>query len=61
MFNKTRAFLADVKQEMSKVSWPSFDELRSSTVVVIVVSFIITLFIFGIDRVLTTIVSFLLK
>jgi len=61
VFNKTRTFLSDVRQELTKVSWPTFPELRSSTVVVIVVTIIVTFFIFGIDRILTFIVTSLLK
>jgi len=61
VFNKTRTFLSGVRQELTKVSWPTFPELRSSTVVVIVVTVIVTFFIFGIDRILTFIVTSLLK
>ena len=53
MLNKINIFIADVWQELKKVSWPTFEELRSSTIVVIVVSIVFALFVFSIDRILT--------
>ncbi len=61
MFRKIGKFLADVKQEMEKVSWPTLEELKGSTYVVIVVSGIIALYIFGVDTILSNILKILLK
>ena len=61
MLNKINSFFDDVWQEMQKVSWPTFPELRGSTVVVIVVSLMIALFIFVVDRGLTTIMLYILQ
>jgi preprotein translocase subunit SecE len=52
MFEKAKKFLADVRTEMSKVSWPTRNELRGSTLVVIVTVIIIAIFIGVVDRVL---------
>ena len=52
----TRAFgdyIRDVRVEMSKVSWPSRRELRDSTLVVIVMVFVVAIFIGIVDRALT--------
>ena len=46
-------YVRDVRVEMSKVSWPSRRELRDSTLVVIVMVFIVAIFIGIVDRVLT--------
>ena len=46
-------YVRDVRVEMSKVTWPTRDELRESTIVVIVMVFIMTLFIGIVDRVLS--------
>jgi preprotein translocase subunit SecE len=43
------AFFADVVKEMKKVTWPSADELRESTMVVLVVCGVIAVFVFGAD------------
>ena len=42
----------DTEQEMRKVSWPSRKEVKSATIVVIVVTFIIGLSLFGFDKLL---------
>ena len=52
MFRKINKFTQDVKVEMSKVSWPSREELKGTTVIVIVLSLILTLFIFFTDKLL---------
>jgi len=53
-------FLADVKQEMSKVSWPSREELIGSTYVVIIISGLLAVYIFGLDTILSKILKLIL-
>jgi len=50
---KAREFLKEVQVESTKVSWPTRNELRDSTVVVIVTVLIVSLFIGVVDRLLT--------
>lgn len=50
MIGKIKSFTNDVVSEMKKVSWPSKEQLRESTVVVLVMTAIITLFVFLIDQ-----------
>ena len=57
MFRKISTFLQDVKQEMSKVSWPTREELKGTTIVVIVMTIILSLFIFGVDKILQAILD----
>lgn len=52
MIEKAKQFVADVVVEMKKVSWPSREELRGSTVVVIVTVILIAIFIGVVDRIL---------
>ncbi len=47
-----REFVKDVKLESAKVSWPSRDELRDSTTVVIVTVLMVAAFIGVVDVVL---------
>jgi len=54
---QVREFLKDVRAESAKVSWPSRQELRDSTIVVIVTVLIVAVFIGIIDRLLTLGVS----
>ena len=46
-------YVRDVRVEMTKVSWPTAAELRESTMVVIVMVFIMMVFIGIVDRVLS--------
>ena len=57
MFKKISKFLQEVKQEMSKVSWPTREELKGTTIVVIVITSILSIFIFGIDKLLQAILA----
>jgi len=51
-FVRMQAFLADVRAELKKVSWPTWGELRSATAVVIVSTLLVTVFIVVVDFVL---------
>ena len=57
MIKKFQQFGYDVKYEMSKVSWPDWDSLRGSTYVVLVLSFILTVFLFIVDLFLSKSIS----
>ena len=57
MANKVAGFFNDIKLEMSKVSWPTKDELIGSTIVVIVSLAILSLFIGICDLLLSKIVN----
>lgn len=50
MLDKAKEFLKDVRVEATKVTWPSREELRESTVVVVVTVSIISVFIAVVDR-----------
>ncbi|HUV36601.1 MAG TPA: preprotein translocase subunit SecE [Patescibacteria group bacterium] len=60
MFEKIRKFLTEAKVEMGKVTWPTREELKESTKIVIVATFIVTIFIGVVDQLLTLIVRRLL-
>ena len=49
MKDKVVKFFEDVLKEMKKVTWPTTDELKESTVVVIVVCLVIAAFTYIID------------
>ncbi|NLN85523.1 MAG: preprotein translocase subunit SecE [Candidatus Cloacimonetes bacterium] len=49
MFNKIGHFFHDVASEMRAVSWPTMDDIREGTVVVIVISGIVALFLALVD------------
>jgi preprotein translocase subunit SecE len=49
MKDKIIGFFQDVYKEMSKVTWPKQNELRDSTIVVLVVCLVIAVFIYLVD------------
>ncbi len=61
MFGKARRFLKDVKVEFMKVSWPTKDELIGSTMVVIVISAIVAVYVGVLDHLLAMAVSAIMR
>ncbi|HKJ47309.1 MAG TPA: preprotein translocase subunit SecE [Balneolales bacterium] len=59
--DKIKEFFEGVKKEMKKVTWPSQKELVDNTVVVVIFSIILAIFIFGVDQVYSTVLEFLYK
>ncbi len=53
LLTKPTKFFSDVGVEMAKVSWPTYDDLKSSTIIVIVLSLLFVVFIFSTDWLLT--------
>ena len=49
MKEKIIGFFTDVTKEMRKVTWPNREELRDSTIIVLAVCGIISLFIYFVD------------
>ncbi len=61
MIEKLKAFLIDTKNELKKVTWPTKDELKESTRVVIIASFMVTVFIGVIDQILSRIIKLIFQ
>jgi len=55
MKDKILGFFQDVSKEMKKVTWPTKEELKESTTIVIALSLILSLFTYVIDMLLNTI------
>jgi len=53
---KIKKFLKEVNAELRKVTWPTKDELVGSTIVTVVVSLILAIFIGIVDRILSFVV-----
>ena len=51
--DKAKKYVGEVAVEARKVSWPSKEELRGSTTVVLVAVFIISIFIYLVDIVIS--------
>lgn len=61
MFDKMRGFLKETKQELNKVSWPEKNELVGSTMVVIVTTLLMALFIGIIDFILSFVIRVVIR
>ncbi len=53
MFARFTRYLKETLQEMQRVSWPSFADLKESTIVVCVTVGVVTFFVFVVDQVLS--------
>lgn len=60
MANKVSLFFKDIKLEMSKVSWPTKDELIGSTIIVLVSLALLSTFVGICDVVLSKMVDIIM-
>ena len=61
MKEKIIAFFEDVIKEMKKVTWPKKEDLRDSTVIVLVVCLVIAAFVYVIDQGLSVLLKTILS
>ncbi|MEX0845773.1 MAG: preprotein translocase subunit SecE [Balneolaceae bacterium] len=55
--SKINNFFDGVVKEFKKVSWPTQKELTDNTIIVVVFSIIVSVFIFGVDQMYSTILE----
>ena len=60
MIERIKLFLSETRTELKKVTWPTRDELRESTVVVIVSTFIVTVFVGVVDQIISRVIRLVL-
>jgi preprotein translocase subunit SecE len=60
MFGKIAQFIQEVQGEMGKVTWPTQEELKSSTTIVLGLSLALAVFIFIVDYILAGIMDLVL-
>ena len=58
-FGKIRSFIERTMDEMRKCTWPTREQLQESTVLVLVVMAVSSLYIFGVDQILYHVITFL--
>jgi preprotein translocase subunit SecE len=56
MMERIKLFISETRTELKKVTWPTREELKESTRVVIVSTFIVTIFVGIVDQVLSRII-----
>jgi len=50
-FSAMRAFLAEVRREMKDISWPDWREVRSTTITVLFLIFVVATYVYVVDRI----------
>jgi preprotein translocase subunit SecE len=61
VINKAVEFLGHVKVELLKVTWPSRKDAYGSTLAVIVLVLAVAVFLWGVDKVLSSAIGTLLR
>ncbi len=59
MLGKIKTYLGEVAKEMKKVSWPTRQQLRESTYIVIITTLIFTAFVYVVDFIMVKILEFI--
>ncbi|MBN1348914.1 preprotein translocase subunit SecE [candidate division KSB1 bacterium] len=57
MFQKAADFIKEIRTEMAKVSWPNREELKVSTITVLLLSVFFSVFIYFADRILAEVIK----
>jgi preprotein translocase subunit SecE len=61
IMQKLIQYLKDVRAELIKVSWPARNELVGATVLVIILSIMMAIFVYACDQVINRLVGLLLQ
>ena len=61
IIQRTRSFTQEVVDEIKKVTWPDWPQLKNSTAVVIVFVVIVSLIIFVMDLVVRGVLGFIMN
>ena len=61
MLDRVKNYLVETKIEMKKVTWPTRNELKDATRVVILATFLLTVFIGIIDQILSGIIKLVFR
>jgi preprotein translocase subunit SecE len=51
LFQRTSQFLRDTRAEMRRVSWPSANEVKNTTIITLIAVVFFAIYLFGVDRV----------
>jgi preprotein translocase subunit SecE len=58
---RARLFLSEVRNELKRVTWPSRKEVYATTIVVIITSAVIGLYLFLLDQVIIKLIEWLYR
>ena len=60
-YGRARRFLAEVRNETARVTWPSRKEVYATTLVVILTSVFFGIYLYGVDVAFSAIVSWIFR
>ena len=60
-WGRSRRFLAEVRNEMARVTWPSRREVYATTLVVILTSFFFGVYLYGVDLLLSKMIGWIFQ
>lgn len=60
MIERIKLFFSETRTELKKVTWPTRQELKESTIVVIVSTFIVTIFVGVVDQIISRVIRLVL-
>ena len=60
-WGRSRRFLSEVRNETARVTWPSRKEVYATTFVVILTSIFFGVYLWGVDLILTALVTWLYR
>ena len=60
-YGRSRRFLSEVRNEMSRVTWPSRKEVYATTFVVILTSIFFGVYLYGVDVLFSAIISWIFR
>jgi preprotein translocase SecE subunit len=56
-FSRTAQFLRDTRAEMRRVSWPTLNEVKNTTIITLIAVVFFSLYLFGVDRIWTFLIE----
>ena len=59
--SRSKRFLAEVRNEMGRVTWPSRKEVYATTIVVILTSIVFGIYLYGIDLMLNALMAWIFR
>jgi len=51
LLKRVGQFLTDIKSELKKVTWPNKNDLKKTTIAVVVSSILFGIYLFGVDQI----------
>ena len=60
-YRRATTFVTEVRNELKKVTWPPWKEVKSTTVVVVVTVFFFGFYLYGLDLILSYAAAYLTR